>query len=337
MARESVNDLVAFLAVAREASFTKAAAKLGVSTSALSHTIRALEERLGLRLLTRTARSVALTEAGERLLQTAGPHFDGITDALAALTRLRDKPAGTVRISAGEHAAETILWPVLDRLLPDHPDVTVELMTDIDPEQQRVIILVEEEADEREAIAALLIEAGFEVAHAATTDEGLALLTTHKAAAALVTDAHVPGSIDGWELAQEARQRWPEMAVVVTVGEPHRQTCLSRQHSAELLLSTRAAQEHHQFACHGQRECMPMVGLDQGERQVHPGGNASRGPDLTITHIDRLGIDGEIGMLAPELVAPAPVGRHLTPAQAPGLCKDEGAGTDADQAPCLRG
>ncbi|GJD66072.1 response regulator [Methylobacterium frigidaeris] len=91
-------------------------------------------------------------------------------------------------------------------------------MTDIDPEQQRAVILVEEEADEREAIAALLIEAGFKVAQAATTDEGLALLTTHKAAAALVTDAHVPGSIDGWELAQEARQRWPEMAVILTSG-----------------------------------------------------------------------------------------------------------------------
>ncbi len=130
MARESVNDLIAFLAVAREASFTKAAARLGVSTSALSHTIRGLEGRLGLRLLTRTTRSVALTEAGERLLHTAGPHFDGINDALTALTRLRDKPAGTVRISAGEHAAETILWPVLDKLLPDYPDVTVELMAD---------------------------------------------------------------------------------------------------------------------------------------------------------------------------------------------------------------
>lgn len=130
MARENVNDLAAFLAIAREGSFTKAAAKLGVSTSALSHTIRGLEERLGLRLLTRTTRSVALTEAGERLLQTAGPHLDGINDALTALTRLRDKPAGTVRISAGEHAAETILWPVLDRLLPDYPDVSVELMAD---------------------------------------------------------------------------------------------------------------------------------------------------------------------------------------------------------------
>src|SRR6202789_3955805 len=103
MARSNVNDLQAFLAVAKERSFTRAAARLGMSQSALSHTIRSLEERLGLRLLMRTTRSVALTEAGERLLHSAGPHFDGITEALAALTRLRDKPAGKVRVSAGEH------------------------------------------------------------------------------------------------------------------------------------------------------------------------------------------------------------------------------------------
>src|SRR3954467_11329410 len=106
MARENVNDLIAFLAVARERSFTRAAAGLSVSPSALSHTIRTLEARLGLRLLTRPTRSVALTEAGERLLRTVGPHFDGIDTALSALTALREKPAGTIRITtAGEHAA----------------------------------------------------------------------------------------------------------------------------------------------------------------------------------------------------------------------------------------
>src|SRR5476651_2030976 len=98
MLRENANDLLAFLAVARERSFTKAAAKLGVSQSALSHTIRGLETRLGLRLLTRTTRSVAPTEAGERLLRTIGPHFDEIDAGLAALSELRDKPAGTIRI-----------------------------------------------------------------------------------------------------------------------------------------------------------------------------------------------------------------------------------------------
>ena len=100
MARENFNDLLAFLAVAKERSFTRAAAQLGVSQSALSHTVRGLEERLGLRLLTRTTRSVAPTEAGERLLHTLGPRFDEIDAELAALSELRDKPAGTIRITA---------------------------------------------------------------------------------------------------------------------------------------------------------------------------------------------------------------------------------------------
>src|SRR5664279_5313919 len=117
MPRPSVNDLLAFLAVAKARSFTRAAAKLGVSQSALSHTVRALEERLGLRLLTRTTRSVAPTEAGERLLQALGPRFEEIDAELAALSALRDKPAGNIRITAGEHAAQTILWPALARLL----------------------------------------------------------------------------------------------------------------------------------------------------------------------------------------------------------------------------
>jgi DNA-binding transcriptional LysR family regulator len=128
--RENFNDVIAFLAVARERSFTKAAAQLGVSQSALSHTIRALEERLGLRLLSRTTRSVAPTEAGERLLQNVGPRFDEIDAELSALTALRDKPAGTIRITTGEHAAQAILWPALAKLLPRYPDVKVELIVD---------------------------------------------------------------------------------------------------------------------------------------------------------------------------------------------------------------
>jgi DNA-binding transcriptional LysR family regulator len=121
MRRENVNDLLAFLAVARERSFTRAAARLGVSPSALSHTIRGLEERLGLRLLTRTTRSVAPTEAGERLARTVGPRFDEIDAELAALSELREKPAGTIRIMASEYAAEAILWPALAKLLPGLP------------------------------------------------------------------------------------------------------------------------------------------------------------------------------------------------------------------------
>jgi DNA-binding transcriptional LysR family regulator len=130
MARPDVNDLIAFLAVARERSFTRAAARLGVSQSALSQTIRGLEERLGLRLLTRTTRSVAPTEAGERLLRAVGPRFDEIEAELAGLSELREKPAGTIRVTAGEHAAETILWPALSTLLPRYPDVKVELIVD---------------------------------------------------------------------------------------------------------------------------------------------------------------------------------------------------------------
>ncbi|WP_018857526.1 LysR family transcriptional regulator [Rhizobium sp. 42MFCr.1] len=130
MTRQSINDLIAFLAVARERSFTKAAAKLGVSQSALSHTVRGLETRLGLRLLTRTTRSVSPTEAGERLLSSIGPRFDEIESELAALSEFREKPAGTIRITAGEHAADAILWPALERLLPDYPDINVEIIVD---------------------------------------------------------------------------------------------------------------------------------------------------------------------------------------------------------------
>ncbi len=130
MQRENVNDLLAFLAVARERSFTRAAAKLGVSQSALSHTVRGLEARLGLRLLTRTTRSVSPTEAGERLLQTVGHRFEEIEAELEALSALRDKPAGTIRITAGEHAVNTILWPALMKFLPRYPDIKVEITID---------------------------------------------------------------------------------------------------------------------------------------------------------------------------------------------------------------
>lgn len=131
MPRQTVTDLLALRAVARERSFTRAAAQIGVSPSALSHTIRGLEERLGVRLLTRTTRSVAPTEAGERLLVAIGPHFDGIEAELASLNELRDKPAGTVRINATHHAIETVLWPKLAPLLREYGDIKVELIADI--------------------------------------------------------------------------------------------------------------------------------------------------------------------------------------------------------------
>jgi DNA-binding transcriptional LysR family regulator len=140
--KENLNDLVAFVMVAREESFTKAAARLGVSQSALSQTIRALEERLGIRLLTRTTRRVSPTDAGERLLATVGPRLDGIDDDLAALGELRDKPAGSVRITASEHAASSILLPKLMPLLSSYPDIDLEINTDY-----RMIDIVEQRFD----------------------------------------------------------------------------------------------------------------------------------------------------------------------------------------------
>lgn len=130
MPHENFNDLIAFLAVAREGSFTRAAAQLGVSQSALSHTIRGLETRLGIRLLTRTTRSVSLTEAGERLARSIGPHFEEIEAGLAAIGDLREKPAGTIRITTSEHPANTVLWPALERFLPQYPDIKVEVVID---------------------------------------------------------------------------------------------------------------------------------------------------------------------------------------------------------------
>jgi DNA-binding transcriptional LysR family regulator len=130
MRREELVDLNAFLTVAEEGSFTRAAAKLGTSQSALSHTIRRLEARVGVRLLTRTTRSLAPTEAGERLLATLKPALDSIGAELSSLGELREKPAGTIRITTAEHAANTVLWPALEKFLPDYPDIHVELSID---------------------------------------------------------------------------------------------------------------------------------------------------------------------------------------------------------------
>lgn len=130
MTSENFNDLAAFVAVAEKRSFTKAAAGLGISPSALSQTIRALEERLGVRLLIRTTRSVSTTEAGERLLATLAPRFADIRDELTALGTLRTKPGGLVRITSSEYAADTILWPRLAPVLRQYPDIKLELFID---------------------------------------------------------------------------------------------------------------------------------------------------------------------------------------------------------------
>ncbi|MFL6675782.1 MAG: LysR substrate-binding domain-containing protein [Massilia sp.] len=121
------NHLQAFIFVARERSFTRAAAQLGVTQSALSHTIRGLEAKMDVRLLTRTTRGVSPTEAGERLFASLEPHFDGIGAGVSALNDLRERPAGTIRITTHDHAASTVLWPRLSKLLSAYPDVKVEI------------------------------------------------------------------------------------------------------------------------------------------------------------------------------------------------------------------
>lgn len=130
MTTESYDLLAIFAAVAQERSFTRAAAKLGMSQPALSRAMRQLEERLGVRLLARTTRSVSPTEAGEHLLQVVSPRFEEINDELALLSKFRDKPAGKLRITAGEHSAITVLQPALEKLLPEHPDLNIEIIVD---------------------------------------------------------------------------------------------------------------------------------------------------------------------------------------------------------------
>jgi DNA-binding transcriptional LysR family regulator len=130
LARDNISDIIVFLAVARERSFTRAAAKLGMTQSALSHIIRGLETRLGVRLLTRTTRSVSPTEAGERLLQNVGPRLEEIEEEIVAVSDLGDKPAGTVRITAIDHVVNTVLWPRIAPLLPQYPDLHVEINSD---------------------------------------------------------------------------------------------------------------------------------------------------------------------------------------------------------------
>ena len=130
MNRENVADLIAFIAVAQERSFTRAAARLGVSQSALSHALSRLEKRLGVRLLTRSTRSVAPTDAGERLLATVEPRFQEVDAALDQVTELGDKPSGTIRISAGEHAINAVLWPRLQDFTRDYPDIKLEIISE---------------------------------------------------------------------------------------------------------------------------------------------------------------------------------------------------------------
>lgn len=130
MPKENYNELIAFIEVAKAKSFTRAAAQLGITQSALSHTVKGLEKRLGIRLLTRTTRSVSLTDAGERLLTKIAPRFEEIDAEITFLSELRDKPAGTIRISSSDHAIDTLLWPKLEPMIRQYPDVKIELCVD---------------------------------------------------------------------------------------------------------------------------------------------------------------------------------------------------------------
>ncbi|KGE76958.1 LysR family transcriptional regulator [Halomonas sp. ND22Bw] len=130
MLRENVTDLMSFVVVARVGSFTRAAAQIGVSQSALSHAVRGLEGRLGVRLLTRTTRKVTPTSEGERVLERIAPHFTQIEEELEALVEMRDRPAGTIRITTTDHAANSVIWPKLSPVLKDYPDLKVEVVTD---------------------------------------------------------------------------------------------------------------------------------------------------------------------------------------------------------------
>ena len=130
MARDNINDILVFLAVARERSFTRAAAKLGMSQSALSHIVRALETRMGVQLLARTTRSVAPTEAGLRLMETVAPRFEEIEAEIAAISDLGGSPAGTIRITAIDHVVDSVLWPRVAHLLPQYPDLRIEINSD---------------------------------------------------------------------------------------------------------------------------------------------------------------------------------------------------------------
>ncbi|MBO9126799.1 MULTISPECIES: LysR family transcriptional regulator [unclassified Rhizobium] len=142
MKRDELGDLAAFLVVAEERSFTRAAAQLGTSQSSLSHTVRRLEERMGVRLLTRTTRNVSPTEAGEQLVETLRPAFNDIRGRIDALSAMRQKPAGTIRITSSRHAAETILMPAAKRLMAEYPDISIEISI-----EQRLIDLVTERYD----------------------------------------------------------------------------------------------------------------------------------------------------------------------------------------------
>ena len=228
MPRLAPNDLAAFLAVARERSFTRAAAKLDVSPSALSHAMRGLEERLGVRLLTRTTRSVMPTEAGERLLRTIGPRFDEIEAELDSLSEFRDKPAGTICLTATEHGAQTAVLPALARLLPDYPDIKVEVaidygLTDIVTERYDAGVRAGEQVD-KDMIAvrigpdlrmAVVGAPSYFASHGAPT-------TPHDLADHVCVNLRLPthGGLYAWEFQKDGRELQVRVDGQLTFNSP---------------------------------------------------------------------------------------------------------------------
>jgi DNA-binding transcriptional LysR family regulator len=210
--REDLASLTLFLAVAEERSFTRAAVRLGVSQSALSHAMRRLEAKLGLRLLTRTTRSVAPTEAGERLLDALRPALAAIDDRIAALTDLRERPAGTVRITTSEHPARTLLWPAIERLTATYPDICVELdiergLTDIVAERYDAGVRLGERLEQD--MVAVRIGPRLRMATVATpgylASRGTPLTPHDLAGHACVNMRMANGSLYAWEYEKDGR------------------------------------------------------------------------------------------------------------------------------------
>lgn len=213
MQRDELSNLAMFRLVAEERSFTRAASRLGLSQSALSHSIRRLEANLGLQLLNRTTRSVMPTEAGERLLETVRPALDEINAKIASLTELREKPAGSIRITTSAHAAHTLLWPAIDRLTADHPDVDVELsiasaLTDIVAERFDAGVRLGERLEQD--MVAMRIGPRLRMATVGSpdylTNRGIPKLPQDLAEHACVNLRMVSGGIYAWEYEKDGRE-----------------------------------------------------------------------------------------------------------------------------------
>lgn len=213
MARRNLNDLLAFVTVAREGSFTRAAKVLGVTQSALSQTVKALEDRLDIRLLARTTRSLSLTPPGERLVNAIGHRFDEIEAELAALTVLRDKPAGTVRITCADHVLRAVIWPKLLPVLRDYPEIEIEFdvsygLRDIVAERFDAGVRLGEQVDKD--MIAVPIGPKIRMAAAASPDyfsrHGIPKQPSDLTAHRCIAQRQVSGGLYAWEFERRGRE-----------------------------------------------------------------------------------------------------------------------------------